>query len=169
MLLEAWLPLSDLLTATQGTVSHLQSPNPAPQSRTRHRIPFPIPATVLTHMLTCSKSYTVVSTVHIGSRWLDRGRTFLSKCNGSCPQLGAGWEGPSFSNRVPSPCSVVVQHSLEILRQGANDGLDIQAHPLQSFLLHRQVLAPGSYLQGERGEKQRSFIIASEFLFPLCH
>lgn len=43
MLLEAWLSLSDLLTATRGTVSHLQSPNPTPQSRTRQRIVHTVP------------------------------------------------------------------------------------------------------------------------------
>lgn len=102
--------------------------------------------------------------VRIRSCRLHQGRTFLSKRNGSCPQLAAGREGPSFSNRVPSPCSVVVQHSLEILRQGANDGLNVQTHALQCFLLHREVLAPGAYLQRGRGEK-RGF--SNSFQVPL--
>lgn len=51
---------------------------------------------------------------------------------------------------------MVVQHRLQILRQGVNDGLNVKAHALQGLLLHREVLAPGSYLQEGRGEEMRS-------------
>lgn len=49
----------------------------------------------------------------------------------------------------------MVQHCLEVLGQGADDGLNVEAHPLQRFLLHREVMAPGSHLQGE-GEEGES-------------
>lgn len=84
-------------------------------------------------------------------------REEFSKCNCSCPQHGRALPSPT----VPSPCSVVVQHCLEVLWQGVDDGVNIKAHPLQSLLLHRKVLAPGSYLQEERGEELRVYKIAS--------
>lgn len=119
----------------------------------------PNPATELTHI-------TILHSYEQGpdqDMWLEQGRSFLSKHNCSIQQLGVGREDPSLSQRVPALCSMVVQHSLEILRQGADDGLDVQTDPLQRFLLHREVLAPGSDLQGDGKVKT-----ASEFLLLLC-
>lgn len=106
----------------------------------------PNPATALTH----------ITILHGCEQGPDQGvrleqGSFLSKHNSSIPQIGVGWEDPSLSQRVPALCSMVVQHGLEILGQGANDGLNVKTDPLQRFLLHREVLAPGSDLQRDRG------------------
>lgn len=50
---------------------------------------------------------------------------------------------------------MVVQHGLQIFRQGVNDGLNVEAHTPQGLLLYGEVLAPGSHLQGGRKEEMR--------------
>lgn len=42
----------------------------------------------------------------------------------------------------------MVQHGLQVLGQGADDGVDVETHPLQGLLLDGQVLAAGPHLHG---------------------
>lgn len=94
-----------------------------------------------------------MSEVQIRARWLHREEPSFPNATAAAQSSEQGEALPS--PPAPGPRSVVVQHGLEILRQGPDDGLDVQTHPLQRLLLHGQVLAPGSDLQGDRGGSYR--------------
>lgn len=72
----------------------------------------------------------------------------------ACVLLGPLSEGGRSARprpqRRPGPILAGAQDSLQVLGQGANGLLDVQSHPLQCRLTHRELVALCPHLQGQQ-------------------